>query len=326
MKSAIIFNTYIGTSNQGDKIIYESLYSQLKDTLDKCFVVEYTTHTKNFSFYQYWRMRSKRRFIENANYKFIMGTNLLSSDIFGTNLQWMIGLLSYFPYKDVIMAGVGTTQDHQSLTTYSKFIYKLILNRKYIHSARDEQSTDLLRQMGVQALNTGCPTLWMLSQEHCNAIPTRKSSQVVFSLSGYSDQCDPILDQKMIDVIENNYDDIFFWCQTIQDEKYLCTLKTSKPIKVVYSLPAYANILDKGNIDYIGTRLHGGVYALQHKCRAIVISIDQRARGFHESNNLPILERTKIEELDNMINSEFKTFIKLNTDNIRTFKKQFLFN
>ena len=71
MKSAVIFNTYIGTSNLGDKIIYDSLYEQLRPLLDQCFIVEYGTHVQNFSFYQYWRMRSKRRFLEKANFKFI---------------------------------------------------------------------------------------------------------------------------------------------------------------------------------------------------------------------------------------------------------------
>jgi len=323
MKSAIVFNTYIGTSNQGDKIIYDSLYNELRPVLDHCFVVEYGTHVSNFTFYQYWRMRSKRHFIENADFKFVMGTNLLSYNLFLTRLQWMVGPISYPQYKGIIMAGVGTTQDRRELSKYSKLLYSKVLNKDYVHSARDEQSAELLRKVGVEAVNTGCPTLWMLDEEHCRQIPHKKARKVIFSLSGYADQKDPVFDQKMIEIIESNYVELFYWCQTIEDESYIRSLNTNKPYQVIYSLPHFGELLENGEIDYIGTRLHGGVFALRHKVRSIIVSIDQRARAFHESNNLPIIERDRIEELDEMINSKFETRIMLNRKNIDMWKNQF---
>jgi polysaccharide pyruvyl transferase WcaK-like protein len=82
--------------------------------------------------------------------------------------------------------------------------------------------------------------------------------------------------------------------------------------------------LQAGNVDYVGTRLHGGVFALQNSCRSIIISIDHRAEGFHQTNNLPILKRSEIsQKLEKMICSEFKTEIVINQKAIAEFKSQF---
>ena len=100
-------------------------------------------------------------------------------------------------------------------------------------------------------------------------------------------------------------------------------LKMTKPVQVVYSLKKYSQLLSCKNLDYVGTRLHGGVFALQHQVRALVISIDHRARGFHESNNLPIIERDEIEGLEDIIIAGIRTEIRLNEKNINEWKAQF---
>lgn len=129
------FDTAIGTSNIGDIVILESLETQLEELLKQCFVVRYATHLKNFNFLTYLRLRAKRRYADECDYKFIMGTNLLSYDIFNTRRQWQIGLLTWPLYKNVIVAGVGTTQGRRRLTAYSKWIYKRILSKNiYIPS------------------------------------------------------------------------------------------------------------------------------------------------------------------------------------------------
>ena len=63
---------------------------------------------------------------------------------------------------------------------------------------------------------------------------------------------------------------------------------------------------------------------MQNACRSIVIAIDERARGFNQINNIPILERDNISELENLINSEFETNIKINRDAINEFIEQFI--
>ena len=324
MEKAISFDTAIGTSNIGDIVILESLETQLEPLLRQCFVVRYATHLKNFNFLTYLRLRAKRRYADACDYKFIMGTNLLSYDIFNTRRQWQIGLLTWPLYKNVVVAGVGTTQGKRRLTAYSKFIYKKILSKKYIHSVRDEESRELLESIGIKAINTGCPTLWKLTPEFCRQIPTGKAGACAFSLSGFKDQLDLEKDGKMLAILKQNYEKLYFWCQTTEDEKYLDTFPETADITRIYNLDVFGQLLDKGNIDYVGTRLHGGIFALQHKVRSIIISIDHRARGFRETNHIVTLERDEIEKLDDMINSEFRTEIVLKQENIDKWKSQFL--
>jgi polysaccharide pyruvyl transferase WcaK-like protein len=73
-------------------------------------------------------------------------------------------------------------------------------------------------------------------------------------------------------------------------------------------------------LDYIGTRLHGGIRALQHKRRSIIIAIDSRAKSFKNDFNLPVIDKDNLNQLSKMINSNFKTEIILKKDRINEFK------
>ena len=62
---------------------------------------------------------------------------------------------------------------------------------------------------------------------------------------------------------------------------------------------------------------------MQHFCRTIIVIVDNRARDMKENYNLNVIERTNIDKLDQMINSNFKTNILINEKNINIWKKQF---
>ena len=155
--------------------------------------------------------------------------------------------------------------------------------------------------------------------------PSAKASKAVLSLSGYNNQKDPSLDKKMADCVFRNYDKVFAWIQTIHDKTYIDEICGRDTVEYIYSLEKFSDVLKEGDIDYIGTRLHGGVFALQHACRSIIISIDQRAEGFHKSNNIPIVRREEIDEkLEETINAEWKTDIRVDRESIDRFLSQFM--
>ena len=81
--------------------------------------------------------------------------------------------------------------------TASQFLKKS-LSSEYIHSTRDELTARYLRELGHQAINTGCPTTWGLnglrhhySESHvvvCTinaAKAPRQSKELVEGLSDY---------------------------------------------------------------------------------------------------------------------------------------------
>lgn len=325
MSNIVIFDTFIGTSNVGDAIIMRSVEEEMDYFFSSKFSLRLATHVNNFTLGQTLRRNSKYNYFSDSDYKFVCGTNLIQQKRLGkVNPQWQINLSNIPILKNSILIGVGATTGGTKLDPLAKHAYKKVLSHDYVHSVRDEQTREIIESIGFSAINTGCPTLWSLTKEHCNKIPTKKSEHCVMSVSGYNEQKDPAADQEMINIICDNYKEIYVWIQTIEDEKYFDSLNIPKNIKKVYSLTQYDALLKEGNIDYIGTRLHGGVFAMQRYVRSLIVSIDHRARGFNQSNNLPIIERADISsKLNSMINSEWSTDIKLNEIAIRKFKEQF---
>ena len=88
-------------------------------------------------------------------------------------------------------------------------------------------------------------------------------------------------------------------------------------------MKGYDSFLESCECDFVGTRLHGGMRALQKKRRAIIIGIDNRAIELNRDFNIPVLNQEKIAGLPELIESEFETKVHLNTENIRKFLSQF---
>lgn len=108
------------------------------------------------------------------------------------------------------------------------------------------------------------------------------------------------------------------------DYDYLKKLGLIKEVNIIEpTLKAYDELLEKTDIDFVGTRLHGGIRAMQKCRRAIIISIDNRAKEMSKNYNIKIVERDNMENLEKVINSEFNTIINLPEDNIKKWKEQF---
>lgn len=325
MKTIVQFDTAIASSNLGDEIILASINQNMNDIFSKGTVVRLGTHVANFGLAQMLRQSKKVRFCQNADWKFICGTNLFTQRMIGRiNPQWQINPVNLPIYKNCIFIGVGATDGGEKLDPYAQFLYRSVLSKQYQHSVRDEMTKRMLHNLGVKAINTGCPTLWMLTEDFCQTIPRKKAPDCILTVSGYFDQCDMEKDQIMIDILRANYQNLWAWIQTTEDAAYLSQLKHTQHIRRIYTLDNYRKVLKEHNVDYVGTRLHGGVFALQNRRRSFVVSIDHRAAGFHETNNLPIINRKDIPNaLEKLIHSDFETQIRINQKAINRFRSQF---
>lgn len=333
MKKVLLFDTAIATGNIGDEIIFEGVKAGLAQVLDYSSVYRMGTHIQNYSAFQMLvhkfikQDRKIRDINEKVDYKFICGTNLLLDDLSGIRPQFMLNLFNKSLYKDAILVGVGRSGDFEKVSNrYSRYLYQKTLSYKYVHSVRDEKTKCVVEELGFKAINTGCPTLWGFTHEFCNMIPRIKAENVICSVSGHLEQRDPVRDMLMIETIRRNYKHVYIWIQTAIDEEYFLSLvgSQSKRFTYIYSLNEFKRIMREESIDYIGTRLHGGIFALQNKVRTIIISIDERAKGFEKSNNIPILERSEISKLECVINGEIITNISVNRKAINTFLEQFI--
>ena len=137
---------------------------------------------------------------------------------------------------------------------------------------------------------------------------------------------DVATDKALIKVLVKNYKKVYFWIQGSDDLEYFKSLHSGENIEIIPpTLEAYDRILENVNsLDYIGTRLHAGIRALQKKVRTIIVGIDNRAIEKSKDINLKIILRDDIEDkLELMLKEEFKTDIRLPIASIEKWKNQF---
>lgn len=316
MNKTILYNPAISSTNIGDHIIAESSKKNLERVIKDTFVIEVSTHLP-LSFYYL-------RYISNANLKFVLGSNLLKSTFFGFKRQWNVTLRMSRMIGPCVLIGAGWWQYGNKPNFYTKVLLKSLLSKKYIHSVRDEYTLNMLKSIGIHnVINTACPTMWSLTPDHCNKICKTKSHDVIFTLTDYNKDIEK--DFNFIQILIKNYKDVFFWPQGVGDLDYLKSIMGNdfQIIILKPTLEDFDRILDYKDIEYIGTRLHGGIRALQKGKRTCIIGIDNRALEMRNSFNLPVLERTDITNLELIINNEVNIDIKLPINNINLWRNQF---
>lgn len=238
--------------------------------------------------------------------------------------QWDINIFNANNIGPCVLVGVGWWQYGDDPNYYTKKLYKKVLSHDLYHSVRDSYTEKQMKKMGFNnVINTGCPTMWNLTKEHCLKIPKVKSNDVVCTITDYNR--DFTRDKKMFEILLDNYNNVYLWLQGTKDQEYFSKLNiNNKKIKLIPpSLKAYDSILEK-DIDYVGTRLHAGIRALQKKKRTIIIAIDNRANEKQKDFNLKCISRNDVEDLGEVIKSNFYTEINIPIDNIKKWKSQFV--
>ena len=322
METIICYDTSIGTSNMGDYIIVESCNKQLDFLLKDNFVIKFPTHTPVAHWYQNFKKTSGGRYNGNAKYKFVFGTNLINRNMLVPTPAWNVNIFNAKMAQGTICVGVGLGSEADKPNLYTKQLLLKILNKDFVHSTRDEKTAEFLRGIGLKAINTGCVTTWALNNEHCAMIPTQKTDSVVFTLTDYKKDEDT--DKFLIQTLKKCYQTVYFWVQGVNDYEYLKSLGEMDGIQIIPpSLDEYVKVLE-GDIDYVGTRLHAGIKAMQCKKRTIIIEVDNRASDMKECINLPTLKRSELKDtLEQKINSDIVTKLNIHENAIRQWRAQF---
>jgi polysaccharide pyruvyl transferase WcaK-like protein len=322
MNNVLLLDTSVGSLNKGDDIIMKCVRYHLSEITKHSNVLTLPTHVSPFHWYQVARGSSVVKIYSNAKYKFVGGSNLITMDMLTHWPQWNINIFNYAPLRGSVLVGVGAGKGNK-VTSYTKFLYNKVLSHEFIHSVRDERTKKILEEMGFKALNTGCATLWSLTPDFCKEIPIQKADSVIFTLTPDNPKEPSKEDQLLIDILNRNYKNIYYWIQGEHDLEYMKGFTNTKNVIIIPpSIEEYEKILSE-DVDYIGTRLHGGIFAMRHKKRSIIVAIDERARGMGETYNLNLIDKTKLSMLENMINSDFITDVKVNFNMVNAWLKQF---
>lgn len=310
----VLLDTGIDSDNAGDGIIMENCLLQLSGSMDVSELGHVPTHR--------FPTAEEKQQLHAAQKKILCGTNILSGRMRYYGL-WKLGS-DVSPYRNTILMGVGFDSKNQSYDTYTKHLLRTILSPDGIHSVRDSFSEKMLKSMGIKnVLNTGCPTMWGLTPEHCAAIPMEKASRVICTLTDY--YRDEVNDRAMLDILLASYDKVYFWLQGRGDLAYIRELGYENKLELVDStLEAYDAVLALDDLDYVGTRLHAGIRAISKGRRSLIISIDNRAECISADTGLSVIRREDVlAGLRSRIESRLETNITLPWEAIRQWKQQF---
>ncbi|MDO4492011.1 MAG: polysaccharide pyruvyl transferase family protein [Lachnospiraceae bacterium] len=324
MNNILLLDTSIGSVNQGDEIINLSIQKNWKSLFLDNYVMRLASHTPLYTPLQAFLYKKRLSVFNNADYKFLCGTNALYTNMLRPLPNWNINLFNCGLAKGTVCLGAGIGMNSKKVNWYTRALFNKVLSHDYVHSVRDERTKEFLESLGFKAENTGCPTLWGLTPEHCSRIPAKKGERVVFTLTYYNR--DEKNDTAMIDILLKNYSEVYFWPQCYKDLEYLHSLTQSERITVITpNVAGYDAVLNVPGTDYVGNRLHGGIFALQHGCRAIIIAIDHRAIQMNENYSFECMGREDIpDSLEQRLNEEWETAISgLDFEKIEKWKSQF---
>lgn len=318
-----LLDTSIASLNKGDSIIMQAVHRELDDKFADDFVIDLPTHTVSFPPLKslFW---SRAEAVRNAQYKIIGGTDIFWPNmLMRPNPLFNISFLNYRPFKGVVFCGVGMNSKKGSkrVNLYSRLLWKSVLSKDLIHSTRDNATKECLERMGLKAVNTGCPTMWSLTPEFCTTIPRGKAPAAITALSDKHNVAD---DQQLLNLLREHYDKVYLWLQGHYDNRYIETLEGIEDIEIVApSVKAYDEVLSREDVDYVGPRLHAGIFALQHARRSVILGVDHRASTFASEVNLPYLARSDYKGIAEWITSEHSTEIRMDFEAINLWKNQF---
>ena len=182
-----------------------------------------------------------------------------------------------------------------------------------------------LKSIGIENIvNTSCPTFWNLSSEKCASISRRRKGNVVTTLTFY--HRDYKADKGMLEILSKKYAKVHLWIQGLEDINYYEELGANLPnlFFIPPTIEAYNRILDTGEVDYIGTRLHAGARALQKKVRTLILAVDNRAKEIGKDINLNVIDQKDYTKIESFIDEEYITDIQLPVNEIRMWKESLI--
>ena len=301
------------SSNLGDLVIQDAVTRELRAVFGDGEPLRISTQTR-ISAELMRRMRA-------CTHRFVGGTNLLASKM-RQYRQWEISLVDAWRIDDAILLGVGWWDYQNNPDFYTRVVLRAALSRTAVHSVRDSYTLAKLRSIGFEnVINTGCPTMWPLADLNPHAIPIEKADIALLMLTDYRPE--PELDRRLFELLRASYSRVYFWPQGRADLEYVRGLGLDCEM-LDHSLPALDDFLRTSiGVDYVGTRLHGGVHCLLAGRRSLVLEVDNRAREIARDTGLPTTPRNDFDAIRQWIAGPTQVAITMNTGAIAAWRRQF---
>jgi len=254
-----------------------------------------------------------------ATISFFGGTNALKSHMFIRG-NWKVSPLDLLLLRNVVLLGVGWRQYQGAVDLPSRLFFNTALSKRFIHSVRDEHALKLLGSCIKNVVNTSCVTLWNMSPSACAMVPVKKARKVIYATTYYAPH---VSDLAIFNYLKTVYEEVYFWVQQAPDAGYANDIGMTGYTPIEQSVAAYNRILETEDVDFVGARLHGGIRALQKGRRALILSVDNRAKEIARDTGLSVMERDDLSAIKEWVESPRPFTLRLPTEAIDTWRGQF---
>lgn len=314
-----VLNTSVASTNLGDYIIMDACRPEIEAARPDDHLIDFSSHDTM----TYHSLKVQRR---RVRWNVLCGTNCLSSNML-IGGGWSVNLATAQLMRPVTTLGVGWGGYQSKPGLYTRNLLQKLLGRAGLLSVRDEYTRHKFIECGLNnVVNTGCPTIWGLDKKHCASIPLERAQEVVYTLTDYAP--DYVRDTEALCHLVASYQRVHIWMQGAADLKYYKSLlpglakrvDTRCIVIVPPRLAAYDSILS-GDVEYIGTRLHGGIRALQKGRRTLILGVDNRAIEMGKDFGLPVIRREDHDDLPSKISASRKTDISIPVGNISSYRE-----
>lgn len=314
-----VFDTSIGSQNVGDQIIMKAAYQELRSLFPQAHLWALPTH-------DHFGPAGRKR-LRHSLFSIACGTNLIHQEM-PRKGHWRLPKPFPFPMghhhpKNLTLLAVGS--NGAALSSGATSFLKKTLWSKVPVSARDIATKNILSSSGLSASHTGCVTMWNLPKNHAETLPKEKADAVVVCLTGTRKA--PLnrveFDMLLLDKLTKAYKKRYFWPQGQVDLEYFLSLNRPGFEVIEHSLEAYEKLLSdcETTLDYVGARLHGGVLAMMHGRRPLVVKVDNRASDIGDSVKLPVIGAEDHVRIDLLLNEPRETKLSVPYDAIDTWRK-----
>lgn len=313
MKTITVLDTSVASDNLGDEIIMDAVYNVVSEVLPDAYCYRVPTHD--------WIGGISRDLLAKSELAIVGGTNILEPRMGRRGALWKVRIGDLGKMHPVMLLGVGWRGYMASPDRWTKLLLSKLMAPDMIHSVRDSFTQQKTRDLKRNIENTACMTMWSLTPKYCASLPESKSSSAVTTLTYY--KADRNADREMLQSLTHNYDKVWFWPQQNQDYEYMKSLGVDN-IKIIGpQLSAYDRVLENEDVDFVGTRLHGGIRAMQKGHRALIVAIDNRAQEIARDTGLPIVQRGDQATIDTWCQKSAPLMLSLPYDAIARWKSQF---
>jgi polysaccharide pyruvyl transferase WcaK-like protein len=309
-----VFDTSIASGNLGDDIIMDGVMQAIGQVFPTKRVIHLPSHERIGV--------TGISSVRGSECALVGGSNLLSAGMWRYP-QWRVGLAEAAAIRGrCVLLGVGWRKYDGEPSRYTKALLTTLLSPDHLHSVRDSYTAGRLHEMGFKnVINTACPTLWELDGRDAPATPRQEA--VVFTLTAYAKHRER--DIALMRVLAELYSEVFYWPQGRGDEDYIESLGEISPkiSTLPPTLASYDKLLADGSCDYVGTRLHGGIRAMQHGRHSLILAVDNRAIEMGRDVGLNVSTAADEASLREAIERRVSMKVSLPTAEINRWKAQF---